>query len=114
MIKIHHFYLEHFAIPKLRKEIPIIESDFNSIHQLHMMDFIYDQQDLYNHYDECFEMRKFSGVKLRKNDIPFSNLLENYYDHILSEFIIDNDKQTLLNIRWYNLKEYEKEFNLRK
>lgn len=100
----------------MRKENHILENDFNSIHQLFMMDFIYDQQEIFSHYDEIFESRKLGqNIPIRKTDLPFANLLEQSYDRLINEFSYDeSDKAALLNLRWYNISEFEKEFELRK
>jgi len=80
-----------------------------------MMDFIYDQQDIFSYYDDIFDTRKFGqNIPVRKNDLPLANLLENSYDQIANEFIEESDKNSLLNIRWYNFSEQEKEFEKRK
>jgi len=80
-----------------------------------MMDFIYDQQEIFSHYDEIFESRKFGQIiPVRKNELPFASLLENSYDRILSEFNDESDKAALLYLRWYNFNEFENEFEKRK
>jgi len=80
-----------------------------------MMDFIYDQQELFSHYDEIFKSRKFGeNIPVRKNDLPFSNLLEQSYDRLVNEFTGESDKAELLKIRWYNFSEFEIEFERRK
>ena len=82
------------------------------------MDNLYDQQDIYCHYDEIFEMKNLSKednktpIDLRNNNIlPFSNLLENFYEEILNEFKDENERDSLSNIRWYNFKEFETKMN---
>lgn len=79
------------------------------------MDFIYDQQEIFSHYDEIFENRKFGqNIPVRKNELPLASLLEHSYDRLINEFIEETDKSALLNIRWYNFSEFEKEFEKRK
>ena len=79
-----------------------------------MMDFIYDQQEIFNHYDEIFESRKIGDIEVRKPDFPFANLLGFSYDQILNEFQDENDIKALLNIRWCNFNDFEKEFAKKK
>lgn len=80
-----------------------------------MMDFIYDQQELFSHYDEIFENRKFGqNIPVRNNGLPFAYLLEHSYDRLISEFTEESDRAAFLNIRWYNFTEFEKEFEKRK
>lgn len=70
-----------------------------------MYDFLYDQQDLYDYYDEIFERRQYSlhfgNFSLRRPDLPFAALLENF-DLILSESKTDEKFiDNLANLRWY-------------
>lgn len=45
---------EFLSLPKLRKELLYIESSSNSSLQIYLFDYLYDQQDLYLHYDKEF------------------------------------------------------------
>jgi len=79
------------------------------------MDFLYDQQDIFSYYDDIFESRKLGqNIPVRKSDLPFLNLLENFYDDLSNEFSEEKERCSFLNIRWYNFLEQEKEFERRK
>lgn len=45
---------EYYSLPALKKQKLYVESDCNSPLQKYLMDFIYDQQDLYAFYDNIF------------------------------------------------------------
>jgi hypothetical protein len=71
-----------------------------------MYDFLYDQQDIYDYYNEIFEERKNSNlinkpqINVMQPMLPLSFALENF-DDILYEFTEEKDMQSLANIRWY-------------
>lgn len=96
-------YLECCSLPKLRKENLYVENDLNTLHQQHMYDFIYDQQDIYDYYDEIFEQKNKTlscSVNVRQPHLPLASTLENI-DDIISEFYDEKDMLALANIRWY-------------
>jgi hypothetical protein len=67
-----------------------------------MYDFIYDQQDIYDYYDEEFERKEScfpSAVTVRRLDLPFAAALESF-DDVLLQFD-EKDMYALANIRWY-------------
>jgi hypothetical protein len=71
-----------------------------------MYDYLYDQQDIYDYYDDIFEQKEQNfnlPVTVRKDHLPFAGLLENF-DNLILEFIDDKDIETLKNYRWYNFK----------
>jgi hypothetical protein len=67
-----------------------------------MYDFIYDQQEIYDYYDEEFENRQnsfYSSVRVRRPDLPLAAAIEQF-DDILLQFD-EKDGYALANIRWY-------------
>ncbi len=97
------FTPEFYYLPKLRKEIIFVENTLNTTHQKYMYDFVYDQQDIYDYYDEVFEEKNksmFYEIKVRQEYQPFSQALVNF-DSILSEFSEENEGRNLANLRWY-------------
>lgn len=71
-----------------------------------MYDFLYDQQDIYDYYDEIFQEKEQNfdlPVNVRQYDKPFALLLENF-DNLVMEFTEDKDIETLKNYRWFNFK----------
>jgi hypothetical protein len=83
-----------------------VENDLNTLHQQFMYDFIYDQQDIYDYYDEAFQSKSESisgSVSVRQPELPLASALENI-DDLLFQFSSDNDCQELANFRWYTFK----------
>lgn len=100
--------LEYYSLPKLRKENLYVESDINTILQTYLYDFVYDQQDLYDYYDQYF--KDFSdhildinntSVEIRTPNIPFSYCLQNFEEQL---YFFENEtyKLTLAKLRWYH------------
>jgi len=95
--------LDFSPLPKLRKENLHVESSLNTIHQTYMYDFLYDQQDIYDYYEEIFEERSDSfesTIMTRQPYQAFSLALENL-DEIFQQFSEENDIYNLASIRWY-------------
>jgi len=80
-----------------------------------MMEFIYDTQDIYFHYDDIFYNKTQIPFEIRKPELPFANFLSNNFYDILG--LLENnptDKTSFLNIRWYNLEEFKSDFSSKK
>lgn len=100
---------EFFYLPKLRKENYYLESDLNTHLQTYLFDFIYNQQDLYDHYHET---TKNSKIFVKTHDLPLSNSLEKL-DTILNENSSSTHIDILSKLRWYiNPIEYDDHFHL--
>lgn len=93
---------EFFALTKLRKENHHVENDLNTVLQTYLYDFLYDQQDLYEEYDEIIQNKNYKNVNLpvRKMDLPFANSLQNLTT-VLRECGQDRHYETLSKLRWY-------------
>jgi hypothetical protein len=70
-----------------------------------MYDFIYDQQDIYDYYDDIFAKSMY--IEVRREDLPLADTLREFYDILNNEFTDEKDMYMLANIRWY-----ENNFNL--
>jgi hypothetical protein len=92
---------DYWPLPKLRKENLFVESPLNTIHQQNMYDFLYDQQDIYDYYDEIFESGRCIQVEVRRQDLPLADTLRDFYDVLNNEFIDESDMNMLASIRWY-------------
>jgi len=100
---------EYYMLPKLRKEQLYLENEMNSQLQTYMYDFLYDQQDLYEYYDQFFNTNKTNSKnKLlitsptpKNYDLPFGSILTDF-ELLLGEFYDENDIIALANFRWYN------------
>ena len=66
----------HCYLPKIRKHIPYIESDFSSEHQKHFYDIIKEENKIYLYYNLYFEDNK--NKKLMKPNLPFANYILNF------------------------------------
>jgi hypothetical protein len=79
-----------------------------------MYDFIYDQQDIYDFYNEIFDDRNSNsshsmicsqGINVRQPHLPFCFALESF-DDILFQFNDERSMKKLANFRWYILDEF--------
>ncbi len=71
------------------------------------MDFIYDQQDLYDFYDDAFyekDNNPLYTITLRNPDLPFASLLLDI-DMLTNELSRQDDKNCLAKMRWYTYEE---------
>ncbi len=66
-----------------------------------MYDFIYDQQEIYDYYDDIIDNRCMY-VEVRRQDIPLAEALREFYDILNNEFTDESDMYMLANIRWYD------------
>lgn len=76
----------------------ILENEINTNFQGILFEFLYEQQELYEYYDELFEQKKYVP---KSTDIPFSSFVTNYQKLFLD---IKNDKKQvkrLKKLRWY-------------
>ena len=104
-------HLEYYSLPKLRKENLYVESDINSILQTYLYDFVYDQQDLYDYYDQYFKDfsdhildLNNSNLEIKNQGIPFASFLQNFEEQL---YIFENEefKLSLAKLRWYQYDE---------
>ena len=94
-------------LPKLRKENLYLESDLNSTLQVHLYDFLYDQQDLYDFYEEVFidkEEDPHYVINPRNPDLPFASALIEI-ESITKEFNKIDERCSLAKMRWYSYNE---------
>lgn len=97
---------EHFSLPKLRRENHHLENNINTTFQIHLFDFLYEEQDLYEYYGDSVRSQlscnEDSPIFVKRSDLPFTSSLEN-----LSEMSKDTAEQKdidhLINIRWYRV-----------
>ena len=103
-------------VPSLRKKNKILESEINTVLQNNLFDFLYNEQELYDYYDNLRDNNKKFLPK--SNNLPFKYFLENYDNLYLD---IENNKSkmnSLKKIRWYLItdlfehKDKKKEINI--
>lgn len=108
---------DFLALPKLRRENFYLENELNSTHQSHNYEFLYDQQDLYDYYNNIFQEKEESTIEknpfsispqhnsaIRREDLPFAGLLQNFMDLLLIFNKSDGleNKLNLGKLRWYS------------
>lgn len=93
---------DFIPIPKLRKENLNLETEFNSPMQTYLFDFLYEQQELYDYYNDNFMMSSENNFQIysRNSELPFSHSLENF-QIIINEFKSESEKILFANLRWY-------------
>lgn len=92
---------EFIKFPSLRKSNLFVESDLNSSLQVHLLDNIFDSQDLYDYYDQYFLHQ--NEVPNWKNELAFKDQIINF-NHIIQAFT--PIKETILSkVRWYHYEE---------
>ena len=85
-------------ILNVREKNLILENDINTEFQTILFDFLYEEQELYEYYDELFEQKKY--IPKNKN-IPFNSFITNYQNLYL-DFLNDKKKiNRLKKLRWY-------------
>ena len=93
---------EYYHVPKIRKENIFCESDHNSIHQIALFDYIYDQQDIYNFYEN---QTKFPSLEIKEPSKLFSHELI-ALETFLNDFATDDEAfRHLVNLRFYSYNE---------
>jgi hypothetical protein len=113
--EIYSVLKEHFALPLLRKENFQVESEANTYLQTYLYDFLYEQQDLFDYYDE-FLLPEFnpsfeSDVIVKNSFLPLADSLKNF-SKIFKEMNNQENLKKLSFLRWYNLiPNYENENN---
>ncbi len=78
------------CLPKLRKENLYLENTYNTFLQTRNFDYIYDTQDLFDHYEDYFEMREFNNLIVKTEDLPLEEVLKNY--PILEQGFINSEE----------------------
>lgn len=74
---VFNILLVHCYLPKIRKTIPNIESDFSSEHQKHFYDIIREENELYHYYNIYFGKENNENI-LKNPKLPFGHFLENF------------------------------------
>lgn len=75
-------------ILNVREKNLILKNDINTEFQTILFDFLYEEHELYEYYDELFEQKKY--IPKNKN-IPFNSFITNYQNLYL-DFLNDKKK----------------------
>ena len=96
---IFNILLVHCYLPKIRKTIPNIESDFSSEHQKHFYDAIKEENELYQYYN-IYLGKENNEKKLKNPKLPFGHFLENF--HFYSNQIKSNKMDLIVLEKLFN------------
>jgi hypothetical protein len=95
----------------LRPKNSILKNEINSLFQNTLFDFLYEEQDLYDHYDKTFNNHNYTPRNL---NLPFKSFIF-YFKNLYLDI---NSSQTKLdylkNFRWYIFPKEKKNINLKK
>ena len=87
----------------LRKKNYLLENEFNTEFQIILFDFLFEEKEIYDKYDEILE-RKNYDIKIDENKkFLFNSFIKNYKNYFID---IYNDKRKikrLKKLRWYIL-----------
>lgn len=92
---------EHFSFPRLRKENFHLENNMNTSFQTFLFDFLYEEQDLYDLYNDNVRSLDENDIHVRRTDLPLSCALENL-QVLIKEFNSEDQLCKLTKLRWYN------------
>jgi hypothetical protein len=82
----------------LRSKNIILENDINTEFQTLLFDFLFEEQELYEYYDELFDKKKY----IPKNEnIPFSSFITNYESLFINIYNEKKKIKRLKKLRWY-------------
>jgi len=76
----------------------ILENEINTDFQTILFEFLYEQQEIYEYYDELFDQKKYLS---RNTDIPFSSFVTNYQKLFLDIKQDEKKMKRLKKLRWY-------------
>ena len=95
----------------LRPKNSVLKNEINSLFQNTLFDFLYEEQDLYDHYDKKFNNHNYTP---RNINLPFKSFII-YFKNIYLDI---NSNQTKLDylkkIRWYIFPKEKKTINFKK
>ena len=82
----------------LRDKNIILESEINTNYQTILLDFLYEEQELYDYYDELFEKKKYIS---KNRNIPFCSFIRDYQSLFMNIYNDNKKTKRLKKLRWY-------------
>lgn len=82
----------HLYVPHLRKRKNTLENSFNSSHQVFFFDYIREENDIYEFYNNYFNSKDEKDKFLRDDSLIFQKFICNFQNYTKE---ISNDKQSL-------------------
>lgn len=95
---IYDCFKYHNYISKIRKVNHNLENDFFSLHQIFFSDFIREENDVYDFYNNYFEEAKKNKENnfLRNDELPLKSFIENF-EEIKNIFLEKSELRECLN-----------------
>ena len=95
----------------LRPKNSILKNEVNSLFQNTLFDFLYEEQDLYDHYDKKFNNHNYTPRNL---NLPFKSFII-YFKNLYLDINSSKTKLDYLkNFRWYIFPKEKKSINFKK
>ena len=88
-------------IPNLELKNNILSSDINSIFQTNLFDYLSEEQELYDYFDNLFKNKKYIPKEDEDNEILFGEFIIKYKDYFYSIQKNKKSMRQLKKLRWY-------------
>ena len=95
---------------ELRQKNSILKNEINSLFQNILFDFLYEEQELYEYYDNQFNEQNYHP---RNENLPFKSFIIYYKNLYLDINSNENKLKCLKKIRWYIFSETKSNINLK-
>ena len=87
--------------PNLELKNNILSSDINSFFQTNLFDYLSEEQELYDYFDNLFKNKKYIPKEDEDNEILFGEFIIKYKDYFYSIQKNKKSMRQLKKIRWY-------------
>ena len=88
-------------IPNLELKNNILSSDINSFFQTNLFDYLSEEQELYDYFDNLFKNKKYIPKEDEDNEILFGEFIIKYKDYFYSIQKNKKSMRQLKKLRWY-------------
>ena len=87
--------------PNLELKNNILSSDINSFFQTNLFDYLSEEQELYDYFDNLFKNKKYIPKEDEDNEILFGEFIIKYKDYFYSIQKTKKSMRQLKKLRWY-------------
>ena len=87
--------------PNLELKNNILSSDINSFFQINLFDYLSEEQELYDYFDNLFKNKKYIPKEDEDNEILFGEFIIKYKDYFYSIQKNKKSMRQLKKLRWY-------------
>ena len=87
--------------PPMRLKFKYLESEINSFFQTNLFDYLSEEQELYDYYDNLFNNKKYIPKKDENDEILFGEFIIKYKDYFYSIQKNRKSMRQLKKLRWY-------------